>query len=158
MTTKDNKKPNIVIIGVGAAATSVLNKYGSDNENENIKLVCFVNQDGIKRCKNENITVIESSRPVKITMEKLQELCTKYNLLDRLNQMLELMKDGDEIIKLVPWNSSCLQLITWTKIKLKRDGETIDSFELYRYKPRCSKNNEKTNSVIKKLLNYIFKR
>jgi hypothetical protein len=108
-----------------------------DNENENIKLVCFVNQDGIKRCKNENITVIESSRSVKITMEKLQELCSRYNLLDRLNQMLELMKDGDEIIKLVPWNSSCVQLITWTKIKLKRDGKTIDSFELSHYKPRC---------------------
>ena len=61
----------------------------------------------------------------------------EYNLLDRLNQMLELMQDGDEIIQLVPWGSSCIQYVTWTKIKLKRDGKTIDSFELFRNKPRC---------------------
>ena len=58
-------------------------------------------------------------------MEELYKLCSKYNLLDRLNQMLELMQDGDEIIQLVPWGSSCIQYVTWTKIKLKRDGKTM---------------------------------
>ena len=134
---KDNKKLNIVIIGVGTAAISLLNKYWSNNENENIKLVCFDNQDGITMHKNENITVIESSRPENITMEELYKLCSKYKLLDRFNQMLELMKGGDEIIKLIPWNSSCIQFVTWAEIKLKRDGKTIDSFELFRNKPRC---------------------
>ena len=137
MIEEDNKKPNIVIIGAGTSATALLNEYWSNKKNENIKLVCYDNQDGIAMFKNENITVIESSRPNKITMEELYKLCSKYNLLDRLNQMLELMQEGDEIIQLVPWGSSCIQYVTWTKIKLKRDGKTIDSFELFRGKPRC---------------------
>lgn len=133
---KDNKKPNIVIIGVGTTGTALVNEYWSNKKNENIKLVCYENQD-IAMFKNENITVIESPRPKKITMEELYKLCSEYNLLDRLNQMLELMQEGDEIIQLVPWGSSCIQYVTWTKIKLKRDGKTIDSFELFRGKPRC---------------------
>ena len=88
------------------------------------------NVDNFKLYDNEKVITMDIAKNIKITLEELEGYCTKYNKIKRLEELLSLMKEGDEIYEVDLLSESSIVTIHCREIKLKRNDKTIDKFKL----------------------------
>lgn len=125
------KKPKIVIVGAGGAA-SILIENLSKNNLYDVKYLSFAeNVYNTKLYDNKKVITRDVAKNIKITLEELRDYCIKYNKIEDLTNLYSLMLKEDVIYRVVPTTASCVAIINWTRIKLKRNNETIYEFELF---------------------------
>lgn len=123
------KKPKIIVVGIGNSGSKLVENL-SKNNSSNVKCLSFA--ENIINDKLHNIETIDLSEATKITLEEAKSYCVKYDKLKELEEMLSIIQNEDELFKIYPKNSGCLQPEkNWMKIKLKRNGKTINCFELF---------------------------
>ncbi len=126
------KKPKIIVVGIGNSGSKLVENL-SKNNSSNVKCLSFAeNIINDKLHYKHNIETIDLSEATKITLEEAKSYCVKYDKLKELEEMLSIIQNEDELFKIYPKNSGCLQPEkNWMKIKLKRNGKTINCFELF---------------------------
>ena len=127
---KTLKKPKIMVIGIGSAGVSLIDNLTKTNASD-IEYISFAQKNKNDRFgDNDNVKIINTSRGVRISLEKAKEYCTEYNKIKRLEELLSLMKEGDEIYEVDLLSESSIVTIHCREIKLKRNDKTIDKFKL----------------------------
>lgn len=124
-------KPKIVIVGAGSSASFLIDRLSKNNTNDIRYLSLSEEFDNNKFLNNDKVKTINTTKGIKLSLEEARDWCIEFNKIERLEELLMLMQEGDEIYKVHPTNQGCLQRRNWMDIKLKRNGETITSFKLY---------------------------
>lgn len=128
----EEKKTKICIVGVGGTGTKILDIFAKTNSNDQIEYLSFAeNYENSKFYNNSKIKTFDVSKSIKITLNELEDYCVSYNRIERMFKMLSIMKEGDELYKIIPSTSSCIVNINWLKIQLRRNDIVIDSFEVF---------------------------
>lgn len=124
------KKTKIVVIGLGNAGSMLVDTI-SKNDSNDIEYISFAQKNvNDKFLNNDKVKIINTSRGIIISLEKAKEYCIKYNKTKRLEELLSLIKEGDEIYEVNLLSESSIQTIDCREIKLKRNDKTIDKFKL----------------------------
>lgn len=129
------KKPKIIVVGVGHSGSKLVENISKNNSSD-VKYLSFsYNYVNDKLFNNHNMTTIDLSQTTKITLEELKNYCIEYDKLQEQEEMLSIMQNDDELFKVYPKHFGCIGTSqNWMKIKLKRNGKTINSFELFKKK------------------------
>jgi DNA-binding transcriptional regulator LsrR (DeoR family) len=125
-----NKQIKIVVVGVGHTGCVLVDNMSKEENRDNIK---FVQIDWAFDESNPKTTDIKLPSAVhrKTSLEEVLVYLKYKQSKERLEQLLSLVQEGDELYKLQLSHVGCIRCASdMIGIRLKRDGKTVDFVEI----------------------------